>query len=307
MNMKAAAFSPGHITGFFAIKDTPSSPMEKGSLGAGVSLTHGVTTTLRLEKEREDRVVIRFNKKEVINAPVSERVVRLFFEKTGSNLRGKLIIDHDITVPMGSGFGSSGSGALGLAYALNGLFAGGLSSLDAAMIAHQAEVEMKTGLGTVIGETFGGIEIRTKPGGPGIGAIIHIPVPSPHIIVALIFGPLSTKEYLSDAGARERINACGSLLIDKIINEPTIHNFLTFSREFTLETGLVTEECRNLIDRCGKKGFILGMPIFGNGVFTIVEKGREDELVKMLHPYSNRARLMVSSIDFEGARTIDKI
>ena len=45
---RICAFSPGHITGFFQICDDSESPLEKGSRGAGVSVSKGVTTTVEM-------------------------------------------------------------------------------------------------------------------------------------------------------------------------------------------------------------------------------------------------------------------
>jgi len=76
----------------------------------------------------------------------------------------EIIIKHSINVPIGAGFGTSGAAALSLALALNEVFDLGMSKIEAAQLAHIAEVECKTGLGTVAAETFGGLEIRVKPG-----------------------------------------------------------------------------------------------------------------------------------------------
>ena len=68
----------------------------------------------------------------------------------------EIIVEHHVEVPLGAGFGTSGAAALSLALALNEALSLGLSKIEAAQLAHVAEVECKTGLGTVIAETFGG-------------------------------------------------------------------------------------------------------------------------------------------------------
>ena len=73
--MEATAFSPGHITGFFTIRDTPDSVLHKGSLGAGVSLTRGVRTHLKAVPASSTKVNVLFNGKPAAGAVVSERVL----------------------------------------------------------------------------------------------------------------------------------------------------------------------------------------------------------------------------------------
>jgi pantoate kinase len=131
---------------------------------------------------------------------------------------------------------------------------------------------MKTGLGTVIGEAYGGIEVRVKPGAPGTGEIIHIPCPGTHKVIVLMFGPLSTKEFLENKKMREKINLYGKSLVEKIIKQPTVSNFLSFSRGFAEKTGLVSRETAEVFSACDAGGFVMSMPIFGNGVFTVVEQ-----------------------------------
>ena len=43
----------------------------------------------------------------------------------------------------------------------------GLTSLEVYQLAHSAEVELRTGLGTVLGQFCGGLEVREKEGAPG--------------------------------------------------------------------------------------------------------------------------------------------
>jgi pantoate kinase len=302
--MEAKAFSPGHITGFFTIEDSSPDINHKGSLGAGVSLTRGVMTTVNIKKSEEKRVSVYFNKTKTANAFVSGLVVDLFLQKAGISPLFDIIVEHDIFLPMGSGCGSSGAGALSLSYALNEAFKAGFSRVDCAQVAHQAEVRMKTGLGTVIGEVFGGIEVRVKPGAPGIGDIVHIPCPHSYKVIILMFGPLSTKEFLENKEMREKINYYGKALVKKIIKQPDISNFLLFSRGFAEKTGLVSREVAEVFSVCDVEGFVMSMPIFGNGVFTVVEQEKADKVCRILEKYKEKSELIVSDIDFKGTRVL---
>jgi pantoate kinase len=169
----ATTFSPGHITGFFQICDHSMDPLLKGSRGAGVSLTHGVTTRVSIQKSPKTFVNIGINGNITKSAEVSEHVIKTFLSRIEENYI--VSVEHTVTIPIGSGYGTSGAGALSLALALNKVFNLGLTRIEAAQVAHIAEVKCKTGLGTVIAETYGGLEIRTKPGAPGIGEIKKTP------------------------------------------------------------------------------------------------------------------------------------
>ena len=74
------AFSPGHITGFFQICDDSESPLEKGSRGAGVSVSKGVTTTVEIAPANNSTLQIIINGKDSSQVPVSKAVVEHFLE-----------------------------------------------------------------------------------------------------------------------------------------------------------------------------------------------------------------------------------
>ena len=107
-----------------------------------------------------------------------------------------IIICHSFELPQGSGYGSSGAGALGITFGLNKLFALDLSPELLGKYAHVAEVMNHTGLGTVGGQFVGGLSISMKPGFPFAMHKIKIP-DNIHIVVGS-FGPISTKKILTD-------------------------------------------------------------------------------------------------------------
>jgi pantoate kinase len=207
-------------------------------------------------------------------------------------------------MPIGAGFGTSGAAALSLALALNKTFELGMTKTEAAKIAHTAEVECKTGLGTVIAEAFGGIEVRTKPGAPGIGEVRHIPAEKDIVVVCLSFGPLSTKKFLSDWAVRKRINKFGGKLLDGLVEEPSVANFMKFSRQFAEHVGLISDKLRNILKAADEAGFVCSMPMFGESIFTVIEKDSLPELLKIFEKHGLGGKTIVSGIDFEGARLL---
>src|ERR671930_2399081 len=170
----AKAFSPGHITGFIEKSDKinhndNSNNLYVGSKGAGFSIDRGITTTVNIFDHDSVDYQISINGIRVQDAEVSKWVIEKYLKLI--NQRCYINIEHESTIPIGFGLGSSGAAALSLSYALNNAFNMGLSTMEAAQIAHNAEIACKTGLGTVIAEFKGGFEIRTNVGAPGIGTI----------------------------------------------------------------------------------------------------------------------------------------
>ncbi|MGD8506579.1 MAG: GHMP kinase, partial [Candidatus Bathyarchaeota archaeon] len=193
---EAKAFSPGHITGFFQICDQQEDPLQIGSRGAGVSIARGTATRVRVENSAKTSVKIMINGEVTDSASVSEHVANAFLSLNGEH--SKVLVEHDVELPIGCGYGSSGAGAISLAFALNEAFNNRLSRLEAAQLAHVAEVECGTGLGTVVAEAAGGLEIRARSGAPGVGEMQSIPISEDYVAACLSFGPLSTSRILKD-------------------------------------------------------------------------------------------------------------
>ncbi|HML03616.1 MAG TPA: hypothetical protein VK487_09640 [Candidatus Bathyarchaeia archaeon] len=238
-------------------------------------------------------------------ANVSERVVKAFRFRFKEMEDFEILVDHRTEVPIGTGFGTSGAAALSLALALNKALGLGLSRMEAAQLAHVAEVECRTGLGTVIAETFGGAEIRVKAGAPGVGEIKQMPVPEDAMIASLVFGPLSTRTLLADQETRKRVNELGGKLVDKLLKESTIANFLLLSRKFAEHIGLITDRTRNVLNLTDSTGLVCSVPMFGEAVFTLGRHESLKELFEIFRKHGLNGQTLVSGIDLEGARVLE--
>ena len=64
-------------------------------------------------------------------------------------------------------------------------------------IAHNAEVNCKTGLGDVLASFHGGFEIRVKPGAPGIGNVEKI-ITDKISVIMICFSPISTNKFIKE-------------------------------------------------------------------------------------------------------------
>ncbi|MCW3994332.1 MAG: pantoate kinase [Candidatus Bathyarchaeota archaeon] len=301
---EAKAFAPCHITGFFQILDQPANPLYAGSRGAGVSLSQGVETTVRVRKAVKGSLQVRINGFGSNSVEVSKHVVDAFLSRFKQMENFEIIVEHHVEVPIRAGFGTSGAGALSLALALNDVFGLDMSKIETAQIAHVTEVECKTGLGTVIAEAFGGVEVRVKPGAPGIGEIKHVPVTKDYVMTCQTFNSLSTRKFLTDEKTRKRINEFGGKLVDKLIEEPNVTNFMNFSRQFAEHVGLITEKIRRILNAADNANFICSMPMFGESVFTLIKQESLKELLKIFREHGPDRRIIVCEIDFEGARLL---
>jgi pantoate kinase len=256
------AYSPSHITGFFAIHED-SNPLRKGSRGCGIVLESGCVTTVSLlpELQTEPHIVINGRAED---AQTTRYVIERLAGASGVR------VATDFEVPIGCGFGASAAGALSTALALNELLTLGLTLNEVAQIAHCAEVENSTGLGDVIAETYGGVVIRTKPGAPGIGAVDRIPHRNEKISYVAL-GTKLTKSVLAEGGAelKRRINDAGRDALKTLMQKPTLETFMHASREFSLRIELISETCKDAIEAVAAEGKVASVAMLGETVFVI--------------------------------------
>jgi len=251
------AFVPSHITGFFAAHRREE-PRLAGSVGCGLCLSLGATTTIESAPQIHDTEI--YLNGVLSEAPVSRHVVERL-------ARGPVRVKTQLQMPFGAGFGASGAGALGCAYALNSFFDLGLTANQAAAIAHEAEVMNRTGLGDVIAQNSGGLVVRLQPGAPGTGRIDRIPVP-PLPISYVVRGPISTKQVLSDEKVMTAVNAAGEAALKELLKRPTFTNFLQLSRRFTVQSGLASDWALQAIEAVEAAGGMAGMIMLGDAVFA---------------------------------------
>ncbi|MEM3030595.1 MAG: pantoate kinase [Candidatus Micrarchaeia archaeon] len=250
--MPSRAFSPCHITGFFEIFDN-------GSTGAGVCLAEGMTT----EAGRAERTAVTINGRSS-PAPVSREVVSRFSALLGRPVAA--VVRHSCPLPVGSGFGASAAGALSLSLALNEEFQAGLSPLECARIAHEAELACRTGLGGVIAEFTGGFVLRKEPG--SFDAAERLPLPEGYRVVFAHLRGIQTRRVITDAEWRKRINAAGehALAVFRRRNSP--EDFMELSRSFAFETLLASGRISRILEAIPA----CSMTMLGKAVFSLTDE-----------------------------------
>lgn len=294
---RCTAFSPGHITGFFEKpknRKLDTDLLCYGSKGAGFSFKKGVTTSVELYKSKKKWYEIYINNSLTTNAEVSKWVVKYYLDKFDFDFYIK--INHFIDIPIGYGLGTSGAGALSLTYALNKALNTNLSKEYAAQIAHIAEIECNTGLGTVISEFYGGLEIRTSFGAPGIGKLTKIELNNYKAII-LCISPLSTKQILTNYS--NNANSLGEKMVEQLLLSKDVNFFLRMSHQFADFLGLTKGICAKPIEELKRVGVDSSIGMFGETIFTLVPPNEVSSVTSVLKEFPGT--LIVSDIDNRGA------
>jgi len=294
----AKAYSPSHITGFYSeVKD--ESILNRGSLGAGISIRKGVRSTVELYDSERNNFIIVINGVISKDAIVSKFVINEFLKRTNKNYFIK--VSHEVSLPIGYGIGTSGSAALSLAFALNDALSLGLSDMESAQIAHKAEIECKTGLGTVLSEFHGGLCIRIKGGAPGIGKTNVIRINN-YKVAIFCFSPMFTP-YFIECIRKISNDECNNMMM-KVLKTKSTVDFLELSYKFSQSLGFVNKTCNNVMDLLTQNGFHSSAALFGQTVFTIVKENELETIKKISKNFPTR--LFISEVENEGARLIKK-
>jgi pantoate kinase len=306
----AQAFAPAAISSFFQIHDIqngkPITDLTKmGAIGGGFGLEKGVTTKVNVEEAQKNCVKVFINSKAAPQAKTTMSVIQTLLDKV--NGKYEVTVEHKIEVPIGSGFGTSAGGALTAGLALREALALPLTYNQIGKIAHVAEIQCQTGLGTVSSLAFtGGCVLVVEPGAPGICQIDRIPMTSDFKVVAGFYKSNTlNKTLLSSQQKKKAINSWGKKTLETILAEPTLENFLKCCWSFSQKVGFATENVSELVKLAKKAGAVgAAQNMIGEAVHAVVLKENADrvaEAFKLVLPNEN---VLVSNIDFQGARLV---
>ena len=295
----ATAFCPAHITGFFKAELDNKDSKQLGSLGAGFSIQKGVKTTVTVRKKTKHDIsnfTIKVNGFESGDMRVSEVVLSKF-----STEEKFVDVIHEINVPVGYGFGSSAAVALSLSIALNDALECKLSKIKVAQIAHDVEIECKTGLGDVLASYHGGFEIRDKPGAPGIGHVQKINLNKISIIM-ICFSPISTSKFIKER--LSQINGLGGKMVNELLESKNYEHFQEMSLEFAKYVNVMTPRMQKVVDELSNNNIKCGIALFGETIFSMIPKEKEGNVLKILEKFSDGI-IIKSKLDDVGARILN--
>ncbi|AAB89596.1 MULTISPECIES: pantoate kinase [Archaeoglobus] len=234
-------FAPASITCIFS-PHVDSNPKNSGSIGVGFTIERG----LQASPSRKTTI-----NGEEWNFPTLDDVL----EKVG--LEG---VEIKASLPFGCGFGMSGAAALATAVL------GNLGYIEAADIAHVAEVENFTGLGDVVTQTFGGVVVRKSAACPSRAELERFFWNAEFDFV--VMGEISTKDVIGDELKRRRIGEAGKRWTKEFLKKPTLENLFHCSNGFARETGLL-ELVGDAVEAVESAGGKAAMVMLGKTVFAV--------------------------------------
>ena len=302
--MEATAFCPAHVTGFFkAHLDGNQNNLENlGSMGAGFSIKQGVTTKVKIELKNKQKSNFKITTKgyQSDKTDISEFILNEFL-KLGKFSNKFFNIEHDISIPVGYGLGSSAAVALSLSFALDQALETKLDKITIGKIAHNAELNCKTGLGDVLASFHGGFEIRVKPGAPGIGRVEKI-ITEEISIIMICFSPISTNKFIKER--LSQINGLGGKMVNKLMESKNYEHFQEMSLEFANYIDVMTPKMQKLVNELSKNNIKCGVALFGETIFSMIPKKDENEILEILKKYPEGV-VIKSELDNVGARVLN--
>ncbi|UCH89617.1 MAG: GHMP kinase [Thermoplasmata archaeon] len=212
---------------------------------------------------------VRINGEEAPPASTSRRVVDFLIGTKPCEVE----IDIELELPISQGLGMSGAGALGTAIALDKALKLETDKNTLVGYAHRAEVEARTGLGDVVAQSIGGLELRTKPGAPPFGGV-EVMDWHTGVLLVIFSPPLSTRRIITSPEHQGIINALGSELIAKFQDDRSGETFAKLARDFTLRSGLASEPLLEAL-KAVPEGYGAGMAMLGNCLFITGESAHK--------------------------------
>ena len=302
--MGSVAFCPAHITGFFKaqVNDNEECLEKIGSMGAGFSIKQGVTTRVSIREKNEEKKNFKIitNGYQSDKTDISEFVLNEFL-KIGKFSNKFFEIEHEISVPVGYGLGSSSAVALSLSFALDQALNTRLDRSLIGQIAHNAEVNCKTGLGDVLASFHGGFEIRVKAGAPGIGSVEKIRTEDISVIM-ICFAPISTNKFIKER--LSQINGLGGKMVNKLLESKNYEHFQDMSLEFAKYVDVMTPRMESIVNDFSKNNIKCGIALFGETIFSMVPKEKEEKVLEILNKYPDGI-VIKSELDQSGARLLN--
>ena len=301
---EAKAFCPAHVTGFFKahLDDVQNNLENLGSMGAGFSIKQGVTTQVKIQSKDNQKSHFKISTQgyQSDKTDISEYVLDEFL-KLGEFSDKFFDITHEISIPVGYGLGSSSAVALSLSYALDQALETRLDRTKIGQIAHNAEVNCKTGLGDVLASYHGGFEVRIKAGAPGIGNVEKIPTEKISILM-ICFSPISTNKFIKER--LSQINGLGGKMVNKLLKSRNYEHFQDMSLEFANHVDVMTPRMQKLVDEFTKNNLKCGIALFGETVFSMIAKEEESDVLEILEKYPEGI-IIKSELDEIGARVLN--
>ncbi len=231
-----------------------------GSTGVGFTVDRGVVATVT----PATKTTIVFNGKK-ITFPTVVSVLRSLTKKPVA-----VVLKSEF--PLACGFGISGASAWATAYGVNKLLNLGKSKEGLLAICHRAEIENKTGLGTVGTQATGGFLLKNHPGIP----VECTKFPFEKMkLYSVVLGKLPTKKVLSDPASVAQINISADKALRRITSttEMTLKHIISIAKNFSYESGLANKKIKEVIEHIEDAGGFGCMHMIGYSVLSTIPDG----------------------------------
>jgi pantoate kinase len=180
-----------------------------------------------------------------------------------------VLLQFETRLPLGCGFGVSAACCLTAAFAISRRYDLGLSRGELGLLAHEAEVIHRTGLGDVAAQLCGGIVNRTCRQGPLDAERLPLP-PGP--LYYRVYSAIRTSEVLNNPTTVKKIAEEGDNAIDWLqhhLSDLTLKDLLSRSLQFVKKVGLLTNEnVRRAIELVHTAGGQATMIMLGESVLA---------------------------------------
>ena len=272
-----AGYAPGHITCIFEIHKSSKNPLECGSRGVGFCINKGVNSIAQITKSKKQSIEVYLN-----NKKLAGETTKLAIKELIGNESLKIKIFSFSELPISSGFGLSGAGALSSVFAVDSALRLKNKRSDLVNAAHIAEVIAGTGLGDVVAQATGGFVLREFAGGIGIGQVkkLNLLIKNKTFLFGVLNEGLETGRIINNPVYIRRINRAASVHLENIQNMLTLENIFKQSYFFSKESKLIKKNVRDLIEIIHAKRLGLAtMVMLGN---TIVSIGNTNKIEKLL-------------------------
>jgi len=289
-DVEVCVWVPCHITCFFEIREHDD-PLETGSRGAGFNLDVGVRTIVRLRRSSD----VEISGGNDVSRNVVERML------SGLGVKARAELEHDEPVPMGVGYGVSGATALGAAIATSVALGNVMTVSQAGAVAHVVEVEHMTGLGDVIAQIHGGVEVRVKEGAPGVGVVDKLLHEPDLRLITAILRKVPTKEMLMTK--REAINKHGKLALTRLLKRPSIEVLMREAKAFAEGVGFMDGDVKRVAEEVVERG-ALGASVKKGVFYALTKENLVDELSSLISEELGGVRLVVCNIYDDGPRIV---
>lgn len=252
--------------------------LKVGLFGVGVNFLKGINVFVSIEIGMLERYIyvvfngefVKREEVEIIYYVVEKFVFKDFF--------GEVEVWQYFDFFNGYGFGNSVGGVFGMVLVLSYVFGG--MWFRVVQFVYEVEVKYKGGFGDVIGQFVGGIEVRIKLGGFGIGVIDNLFFEDYKVFVVFL-GRLFIREVF-DGDVVKVIEVEGRKVFEEFLKELKLERMMVLVRNFVEKIGFFLGEFFEIVREFDKvlKNLSL-MIMFGKGFFVFV-RDEEVEKVKQL-------------------------